>query len=277
MGTWALTDIPWEHFEVSKVDPEIIAAVKAASMVEYNADDYRRYLTNVFRDDERICAAINQWSVEEVQHGEALGRWATLADPTFDFKGSFKRFIGNFQFPLDVSVSTRGSRAGELIARCMVETGTNSFYSALADATEEPVLKAICSRIADDEYAHYCLFYAYMKRYLSKEDLSFIQRLRIAFSRIAETEDEELASAYWAANRPGDIFDRRSNSVAYAQATLKYYKSTHISRGIEMIFGAMGKLNMAYAAAYFVGWRYAVRRHLYGIEAGFSRLSGYVF
>ncbi len=48
-----------------------------------------------------------------------------------------------------------GSRAGELIARCIAETGTNSFYSALADATDESVLNDICRRIAEGELAHY--------------------------------------------------------------------------------------------------------------------------
>ena len=240
MEAWTLPDIPWERFDKSKVDPEILSVVKSASMVEYNANDYRRYLNNVFKDDQRLCFAINRWSIEEVQHGEALGRWAALADSSFNFEDSFKRFVENFEFPLDVSVSARGSRTGELIARCMVETGTNSFYTALADATNEPVLKAICRRIAEDEYAHYCLFQSYMKHYLKKEDLTLVEKLRVAFSRIAETEDEELATAYWAANRPGEIFDRRLNSVAYAQATLKFYRSKHIAKGIEMIFRALG-------------------------------------
>ena len=155
MGTWTLDDVPWDRFDLSKVDPEIIPIVKAASMVEYNADDYRQYLKNVFADDARACKAIDQWTVEEVQHGEALGRWAELADPDFDFKRAFKRFTDNYNIPLAVTESVRGSRTGEMVARCMVETGTNSLYSALADATDEPVLKDICRRIADDEFAHY--------------------------------------------------------------------------------------------------------------------------
>ena len=240
MGTWTLGDIPWDHFDASKVNPELVPVVKAASMVEFNADDYRQYLNNVFDGDEKVCRAIDQWSVEEVQHGRALGRWAELADPEFDFDRSFRRFVDNFNFPLEVTESVRGSRPGELVARCMVETGTSSFYSALADATEEPVLKEICLRIAEDEFAHYCLFHSYMRRNLKSENLSLLQRLRVAFDRVAETEDDELASAYWAANRPGEHFDRRSNSVAYARATLKYYKPKHIARGVEMIFGALG-------------------------------------
>ncbi|MGB0632192.1 MAG: ferritin-like domain-containing protein [Alphaproteobacteria bacterium] len=235
-----MDDVPWDRFDASKVDPEIVPIVKAASMVEYNADDYRFYLHNVFSGDARAQKAIDQWTIEEVQHGKALGQWAALADPDFDFERAFKRFVDNFNIPLSATESVRGSHTGELIARCMVETGTNSFYSALADATDEPVLKDICRRIADDEFAHYCMFHAYMCRYLQSEPLGFRERLRIAFQRTAETEDDELASAYWAANRPGEHFDRRSNSIAYAHGALKYYRPAHIRRGVEMIFGALG-------------------------------------
>ena len=45
------------------------------------------------------------------------------------------------------------------MARCVVESGTSSMYSALRDSTDEPVLKAICHRIAGDEFRHFRLFY----------------------------------------------------------------------------------------------------------------------
>jgi hypothetical protein len=58
MGTWSLEDNPWDRFDGSKVNPEIVPVVKAASMVEYNAGDYRRYLHNVFDGDRRLQAAL---------------------------------------------------------------------------------------------------------------------------------------------------------------------------------------------------------------------------
>ena len=240
MGTWSRNDIPWHLFDPARVNPEIVPIIKAASMVEYNADDYRVYLQNVFHDDDRVRTALEQWSIEEIQHGCVLGEWAELADSEFDSHASFDCFVGNFNFPLDVSQSVRGSRVGELVARCMVETGTSSFYSALADASEEPVLKDICRRIAEDEIAHYYLFHSSLRRYLNDEDLPLVSRLKVAFERAAETEDDELARAYWAANRSDEKFERRSNSVAYAQATLKYYRPHHVARAVEMIFGALG-------------------------------------
>ena len=240
MGNWTLEDIPWESFDPSRVDPGIIPIVKAASLVEYNAEDYRVYLNRVFDGDGRMQAAIDSWAGEEVQHGRALGRWAALADPEFDFETRFGRIRENFRLRLDATASVRGTRAGELVARCIVETGTNSFYSALADAVDEPVLRCICQRIADDEYAHYCLFHRNMERYMERDRLSRLKRIRVAFGRISESEDDELASAYWAANGDGRAYDRRANAAAYARRAVRYYRPRHVARGIEMIFDAVG-------------------------------------
>ena len=105
--------------------------IKAASLVEHNGLDYATYLCNVFHDDPTFQDTARQWAREEVQHGEALARWAELADPCWRFKDSFKRFTDGYRLPLDATQSVRGSRTGELIARCIVETGTSSYYSAL--------------------------------------------------------------------------------------------------------------------------------------------------
>ena len=59
---------------------------------------------------------------------------------------AFARFRAGYKLPLDATASVRGSQAGEMMARCIVETGTSSYYSALEDATDEPVLKQICGQ-----------------------------------------------------------------------------------------------------------------------------------
>lgn len=242
MAGWTLDDIPWSAFDPSRIDPAIVPLVKAASMVESNAADYRAYLNNVFADDERVKRAVDGWAVEEQQHGAALARWATLADPSFDYAASFKAFTDGYRIPVEAAASVRGSRAGELVARCMVETGTNSFYSALAAATEEPVLKAICRRIADDEYAHYWLFHRHMERYLARDGLGFVARLRVALGRIAESEDDELAYAYYAANaRPaGERYDRQRHGGEYQRRALTYYTPSVVRNAVAMVFQAVG-------------------------------------
>src|SRR5258708_29771401 len=103
------------------------------------------------------------------------------------------------------------------MARWSVETGTSSYYSALKDAAEEPVLKQICSKIAADEFRHYKLFYEKLRQCLKRDQLSRLSRLRIGWRRMAESEDDELAYPYFAANQPLDALHHRERSKrAYA-------------------------------------------------------------
>jgi len=240
MKHWTLDDIAWDRFEPAKVDPEILRIVKAASMVEQNGADYAVYLNNVFAGDGEFQRAADEWALEEVQHGQALKRWAQLADPAWDFETSFRRFTETYRLPLDVTDSVRGSRCGELIARCIVETGTSSYYAALAEASAEPVLQQVCRKIAADELRHYKLFYTHMQRYQDAEKLGFWGRLRTGLGRILESEDDELACAYWAANGGSETYVRKPNSRAYARRAYSVYRPHHVDRGIAMAMKAVG-------------------------------------
>jgi hypothetical protein len=241
MKHWRIEEVPWGRFDSAKVDPDLAPIVKAAAMVERNGTDYARYLRNVFPDDPDFGGAAENWSVEEVQHGDALGRWATLADPSWDYPAAFARYREGFSLPLDAAVSVRGSRTGELIARCMVETGTSSYYTALGEATEEPVLQHICRLIAADEFRHFKLFYDHMRRYLARENISMLQRLRIAAGRISESEDDELAFAYHCSNEPPELaYDHERCVAAYMSRAMGFYKFRHIERAMGMVFKAVG-------------------------------------
>jgi rubrerythrin len=240
MVSWTLDSIAWDRFDRTKLDPEIVALIKAASLVEFNGADYSAYLCKVFADDAPFQEVARRWGAEEVRHGEALGRWAMLADPDFDFAAACRRFSAGFRVDLDAERSVRGSRAGEMVARCVVETGTSSYYTALAEATEEPVLRQICQHIAADEFRHYKLFYGTLKRYLAREPLGRWRRLRIALGRVAESGDDELAYAYYAANEHAAPYDRRRCAAAYARRAYALYRPHHLERGMAMILKAVG-------------------------------------
>jgi hypothetical protein len=241
VGNWTLETIEWDRFDASKVDPEILRNIKAAAMVERNGGDYGIYLGRVFAGDSDVIADIERWVAEEVQHGMALGRWAQLADPAWDFDAAFERFRQGYKVPLDAEASVRGSQAGEMMARCIVETGTSSYYSALKDTTAEPVLKQICAKIAADEFRHYKLFYEHLRRCLKRDRLSKWARLRVGWSRIAESEDDELAYAYFAANEPADaVYDRKRYTQAYAKRAYPLYRANHVQRAMAMVLKAIG-------------------------------------
>jgi hypothetical protein len=123
----------------------------------------------------------------------------------------------------------------------MVETGTSSYYSALADATQEPVLEQVCRLIAADEYRHFKLFYDHMRRYLAREKLSVLGRVRIALGRITETEDDELAFAFHCANTGlGETYSHEASMAGYMARAIAYYQPHHVQRGTGMILKAVG-------------------------------------
>lgn len=239
---WTLEDIKWNDFDPTKVDADILCAVKAAAMVEFNAPDYVAYLSNVFSDRPDVKALLRLWGAEEAQHGQALARWAELADPTFNFEAAFKRFQAGYSIPVEAMQSVRGSRAGELVARCVVESGTSSYYTAIKDATDEPVLKQIAANIAADEFRHYKLFYEQFKK-LDEELPSRLARARIAIGRVSEADDDELSYAYYAANTKDDgsvLYERARFAKAYEKRALGLYRRQHTDRLVAMVGKAVG-------------------------------------
>jgi hypothetical protein len=236
---WSLKDIDWSRLQPAQVERELLETVKTAALVEANSADYVTYLRNVFRGDASFEAAADRWGEEEAQHGAALAAWAERIDPTFDFAASLARFRAGYQLPLDTAQSVRGSRSGELVARCVVESGTCSFYSALRDSAAEPVLRQICHFIAQDEAAHYRLFHTHLQRYLVLQPLNLWRRLKIAWGRMAETSDDELAYAYFSANGADSLYRRADCAQAYWRRSMSRYRRSHVQSAAHMILHAI--------------------------------------
>ena len=240
---WTLEDINWNAFDPTRVDRELLKAVKAAALVEYNSPDYVSYLKGVFCDQVQLFADFEQWGREEEQHGRALAMWAQLADPKFDFERRFESFREMQDIETDAIASIRGSRAGEMIARCVVESGTSSFYTAIRDYTEEPCLRQIVTYMAADEFAHYKCFFEIFKRIEHREPMSVLARLKVAVERVREADDMELAAAYFCANQevtePSEFAVRRF-ADAYQMRALQVYGKQHILRLTSMVLKAGG-------------------------------------
>lgn len=242
---WTIQGLSWDKLDPSKVSPDLLKVIKAAALVEYGADSYADYLCRVFKDDPGFQQLARDWAVEEVQHGQALGAWAEKIDSSWSMERAMTKFRAGYTpdhfLAANDAGSVRGSRSAEMVARCMVETGTSSYYSAIGDSTGEPVLKEICRHIAADEFRHYKLFYDTLNRYLEQENLGKIARLKVALGRIAESEDDELSYAFYAANaEDGEEYNRRECNRAYARRAYSFYQQKHLDRAIAMIFKACG-------------------------------------
>lgn len=257
---WTIEGLSWGQLDPSKVGSDLLMVIKAAALVEYGASTYADYLCRVFHDDPEFQDIARGWAVEEVQHGEALGAWAEKIDPSWSMSAAMDKFRAGYtpdHFKDDNAGSVRGSRSAEMVARCMVETGTSSYYSAIGDSTDEPVLKEICKHIAADEFRHYKLFYDTLNKYLDREKLGKVGRLKVALGRIAESEDDELSYAFFAANDDGKTaYDRKACNRAYARRAYSFYQQKHLDRAIAMIFKACGFIppSLPYRVIRQVAW-----------------------
>lgn len=243
---WSPDDIAWEKFDASKAEPWMIDAIKSAALVEYNAPDYVSYLKRVFPEPERHVE-LEQWGREETQHGRVLGRWAEMADPTFKLEEAVARFRKGYRpahFLGTEATSVRGSRQGEMIARCVVESGTSSYYTAIKEATQEPVLKEIAGRIAADEFRHYKLFFETLHKQ-GEPNLPFWRRLLIALGRITESDDDEICYSHYCAVVPVAQVDttpyvRGVYSRKMFGLTIRIYRRHHIQKLTQMVAKAIG-------------------------------------
>jgi rubrerythrin len=237
---WNIEDISWQQFRPDLVDPGLLKLIKTASVVEENAPAYAEHLARLFPHDQVMQDQFRVWAKEEVQHGETLGRWAEIADPSFNFRESFEAFQQGYQIPNNEDQSLRGSLTGEMIARCVVETGTSTYYTALGQSAQEPVLKEICRRIAADEFRHYKLFYKTMKECKKQENSNLVKRLWAAIDRISEVDDEEMTFAYHATNIKDRPYDIEQCGKEYIGLAYQYYRPEHLERMVAMILKAVG-------------------------------------
>lgn len=241
-ASWNLGDIAWSRLDHTKVNPHVLSALKTAALVEFNSPDYVSYLKNVFRDNHSIQRELERWGAEERQHGLALKKWVELVDPEFDFDSAVQEFKALYRVDTDVSESKRGSPAGEMLSRCVVESATSFFYTAIKDTTDEPCLRQICQFIARDEFAHYQLFLRIMEETGGRP--GWFKLFMIAVQRVNELGDEELASAFYAAHFHNKVerpeFDAALFASVYESRAVKLYQKKHAYRMSSMIARALG-------------------------------------
>jgi rubrerythrin len=234
---WTIESLPWDQFDAAKVNPDLLAYAKAASLVEANGQVYINYLAQLFPNDPEIQRDIERWGSEEIQHGKALRTWAEKADPSFDYVQAMRIYQEKFKFP---EAPIRGSQAMELVARCAIETGTSSFYTAMRDAGDEPVFKELCRSIAGDEIRHYHLFFSYLEKRYGKNAGRWA-RLRTLLQRSMEVTDEELCFAYAAANL-GEVVPEQLPKYAqhYLNFMANLFEVRHLKNAMMMMARAAG-------------------------------------
>jgi len=194
---WSIADL-----DLSRVEPErvrehdaLFLLVCSASFIESGSDTYTRNLIEHFADDAEVAAWLrDHWEPEELQHGAALKAYVRHVWPGFDWESAYADFFDEYArlCTMDELEPTRGQ---EMVARCIVEMGTTTYYQALHQACDEPVLRDLFWRIRCDEVQHYKHFFAFFRKYREIEGLHRGQVLAALVRRALELRKEDASIA----------------------------------------------------------------------------------
>jgi hypothetical protein len=197
-ASWLIDDIPYHALEREQVKNNalLLYIVATAAFVEITSDVYTRNLVDFFRGDADVVDWLeNAWESEELQHGGTLKRYVETAWPDFGWDDAYRGFLAEFLRFCSVD-QLAATRALEMAARCVIETGTAAFYRALAEMSPEPVLRTIAATISADEVRHYKHFYRFFLRYRERERPSRAAVARTLWARIGEVDAEDAFYAF---------------------------------------------------------------------------------
>ena len=235
--SWSVDDIPYHALAYDQVrdDQRLFHILASASFIEITSDLYTHNLVEFFHDDREIVEWLGgRWEREELQHGAALKRYVQTAWPDFNWEAAYKLFIAEYSRCCTVE-RLASTKTLEMAARCVVETGTATFYRMLSDLSREPVLKRLAAEISADEVRHYKHFYRYFQRYRSLEQPSRVAILRTLLNRAAEIEAEDAFYAFKAVFRVcnPDAEFQKCDYAAYRDSAVQLTKG-HFPHGMAV-------------------------------------------
>jgi len=234
---WTIEDLDFSRIALDRVrsDENLFYLVAAASFIESGSDLYTHNLVDFFRGDEEVTAWLStQWEQEELQHGKALRAYVEYVWPEFPWEQAYRGFLEEYATycKVELLAPTRGL---EMSARCVVETGTATYYKAMARSTDEPVLHDLATRIATDEVNHYKHFYRFFRRYREQEGLSRFRVLGTIGRRTLELKSEDADCAIRHVVRARS--PERADDADYVRglgATMNRTIRTHLSPGATL-------------------------------------------
>jgi len=216
MLPWTIHAIDWSKLEPerSRADSMVYYLVAAGSFIESAADLYSTNLVGHFSNPALQRWLAERWEPEELQHGRALRRYVEAVWPELDWERGYEAFFAEYS-PLCNMEELEQSPALELAARCVVETGTATFYTALHRRAREPVLKELTDRIRQDEVRHYTRFREFLDDHRRDEGIGRAGVLGALYRRASAAQNEDAYVGFkhaWRMRNPGRfgdaLFDR---------------------------------------------------------------------
>ena len=217
--------IDFAHIDRAAVhdNDDLFYLLTSASFIETGSDTYTRNLVEHFDRYPQIADWLeHHWEPEELQHGRALKTYVQTVWPEFDWETAYSAFFDAYSRLCTVE-ELEEDRALELVARCVVETGTATYYQTVRDLAPEPVLADLAERIRMDEVRHYKNFYRDFKQLDAERGLSRTRVVGALIRRLDElrTSDADIALRHiWAFRH----FPHGSDDMPFEQVSQRLYR-----------------------------------------------------
>jgi hypothetical protein len=207
---WTMADL-----DLSRIEHELVRddwftyyLVAGASFIETAADVYTSNLVHHFSDAVARDWLANHWQPEELQHGLALRAYVEAVWPDLPWEEGYAGFLEEYS-RLCTLDQLEESPTLEMAARCIVETATATFYTAVQVCAREPVLRQLAALIRRDEVRHYNYFRSFYQAYQAEERVGRLSVLRALYKRFTEAEQEDAYVGFkhaWHIRHPGQAF-----------------------------------------------------------------------
>ncbi len=246
MPRWNYEEIEYEKINKKSVENNnfLFKLIAVASFIEITSDVYEKNLHEFYKEDKEITSWLkNVWEVEEIQHGKALRKYVKSVWSDFDWQKAYEEFKKEYIKYCSID-EFQPTKAKEMLARMVVETGTSTFYKALSNYAKdlnEPILEEISHNIHKDEVYHYEIFNKGFNKYNEEEKLGKKDILKVIYSRLKEANDEDVAIAYKYIDKEGfenfhkDIKNLAKKYYPYKMAVKMLMYPLHLNKYVENV------------------------------------------
>lgn len=246
-------DIPYCDIDIDKIKDNdyLFQTLVIASFIEITSNVYEKNLSIYYKDDASTVKWLEDvWMPEEIQHGESLKKYIKTVWPEFDWEQHYEIFLNSY-LPLCRLDAFEPTKAREMIARMVVETGTSTLYKGLANYAKEigePILEDLCHKISKDEVYHFEMFEKVFKKYKEEEKLLKKDIVKVLYDRLKEINNEDVKIAYEALqdDESYDDYMKQTGNFArkyypYKMATKMFIRPLELNNNFENVIATTVK------------------------------------
>lgn len=170
--------------------------VAAASFLESVAPLYANRLTRALADDPDAANWVDGvWLAQREARGVDLRTYIEATWPEFDWASAYEHFCGVYRQRPGRAIDY-AHPALEAVTRCTIESQAALFYRAIASSADDPALRELAERAANEHVGCFAYFKSFYGRCVRRKRVGFAAACRVALETSRAARDIDVATAF---------------------------------------------------------------------------------